>query len=148
MSKYFSCPIIRLENQPNSNPISSYSVRAQLDTRFLLGTFGCHLCYKYCKLPLVSSAAWARHGSCRAARKCCDGKDTDCEVRLGRARVSRVTCLNTTCAGEAGPHRHQHHPQLQRGVVLLRPRLPRHGRLLPRLQGLLRRWVDVVDIHL
>ena len=136
MSNYFSCPM-RLENQPQPNPILSYTVRAQLDTRFLLGTFGWLLYYKYCKLPLVSSAAWARHGSCRAARKCCDGKDTDCEVRLGRARVTchvsrvRVTCLNTTCAGEAGPHRHQHHPQLQRRVLLLRPRLPRHGRLLP-----------------
>lgn len=33
-------------------------------------------------LLTISSAAWARHGSCRAARKCCDGKDTDCEVKL------------------------------------------------------------------
>lgn len=33
-------------------------------------------------LSILTRHVSATHGSCRAARKCCDGKDTDCEVKL------------------------------------------------------------------
>ena len=32
----------------------------------------------------------ASHGSCRAAKKCCDGKDTDCEVKLDPSETNII----------------------------------------------------------
>ena len=37
-----------------------------------------------------SRSSLASHGSCRAAKKCCDGKDTDCEVKLDPSETNII----------------------------------------------------------
>ena len=90
-------------------------------------------------------------GSCREAKKCCEGKDPECGV-------TKVTDDDHDADHDDGSNGHdfdhnvdhgddhvdQGQPQLDhhgsgRRTLLLRPQLPQHGRLLPRLQRLLRR---------
>jgi len=41
-------------------------------------------------VTILSSSSIASHGSCRAAKKCCDGKDTDCEVKLDPSETNII----------------------------------------------------------
>lgn len=47
-----------------------------------------------CFTPFISQVS-SMHGSCRAARKCCDGKDTDCEVKLDPTSTNIIMSLSS-----------------------------------------------------
>ena len=47
-----------------------------------------HLCIRDIQDSTRSSSA--SNGSCRAAKKCCDGKDTDCEVKLDPSETNII----------------------------------------------------------